>query len=148
MKKVTAQPKPFRAIEFTLNLFRREIDIQFPLSVPDSEHKEQSQLGMYRFRLPLAHLKRIYEFRNGDKKRVLTISMDTPPAFFRRVRDVESTHDDQCSTWNERQTWFRATEIAEQKEGVASTPARLRKDGAIIDIGEITSISPYGGPKG
>lgn len=140
MKKITAEPKKFKTIQFMLDLLRREIDIQFPLTVPGREQKGRSQLEMYRFRLPLAHLERLYELQNGPDKRVLIIPMKTPPAFFHKVRDVESTHDDKSTTWTEWRTWFRTTEIAEQKDGEALLPVRLRKDNAIVDIGKLSEL--------
>lgn len=141
MRMRTIYPTRARPVQFVLNLLRREIDIQLPLHLEMSREARQYQnrqtdVHNYRFRLPIAQLQRIYEIHDGKEKRTLIIPFDLPPAFFRQVQDIESTHDTMLY-WNDWQTWLRQTNVLndEDRNPAAIEPVMLQNERAIIDIG-------------
>ena len=141
MRMRTIYPTRSRPVQFVLNLLRREIDIQLPLHLELSREarryqNRQTDVHNYRFRLPIAQLQRIYEIPDGKEKRTLIIPFDLPPAFFRQVQDIESTHDTMLY-WNDWQTWLRQTNVLndEDRNPVAIEPVMLQNERAIIDIG-------------
>jgi RNA-dependent RNA polymerase len=81
-------------------------------------------------------LQRIYEIPDGEEKRTLIILFDLPPAFFRQVQDIESTHNIMLY-WNNWQTWLRQTNVLNDadRNPVAIKPVMLQNERAVIDIG-------------
>ncbi|KAI9715875.1 MAG: hypothetical protein M1812_005695 [Candelaria pacifica] len=137
-------------ISFGLNLLRREIDIQFEQPMKDPRYKEASaeqypDLGAidrtdrFRFRLPLAQLNKIYEVEVGGEKRILFITLENPPNFWRRARELENTHEEASTYWSEWDTWYRQTDVVYDPRQLKFRPLTLKKTKPIIDIGRWTT---------
>ncbi|KAI9879198.1 MAG: hypothetical protein M1830_009273 [Pleopsidium flavum] len=145
-------------ISFSLNLLRREIDIQFQLKIVDpriqsiqelrAEGKERPKyrdLGKYnrydnlRFRIPLAQLQVIREISLTDQKRVFLISLEAPPNFYRKTGLMEETHEVSANFWNQWDAWYRQTDILYSPKELRSAPLTLKKSRSIIDIGRWTT---------
>ncbi|KAI9703299.1 MAG: hypothetical protein M1836_007865 [Candelina mexicana] len=138
------------ATSFGLNLLRREIDVQFQLTMTDPRHKETPakeypDLGKFdrketfRFRLPFAQLNKIYELEVGREKRVLFITLENPPNFYRRTRYVENTHEASSTYWVEWDSWYRQTDVVYDPTQLKFRPLTLKKTKPIIDIGRWTT---------
>lgn len=148
-------------IIFSLNLLRREIDIQFQLHITDprlkfsqavrgdgKERAKPKSLGKHnrydnlRFRIPLAQLQVVHEIRSDDQKRVLLISLEAPPNFYRKTSQIEETHEGTASFWKDWDSWFRQTDIVYSPKELRSAPLTLKKSRSIIDIGESSTAPP------
>lgn len=147
-------------ITFTLNLLRREIDIQFQLRIEDpriNHLKEQrprgkepsrpKDLGKHnryddlRFRIPLAQLQVIHEIKSTDETRELVITLEAPPNFYRKTGQIEETHEEHSLFWKDWDAWYRQTDVVYSPKDLRSAPLTLKKSRAIIDIGQFTSRS-------
>jgi RNA-dependent RNA polymerase len=135
MKTVTATSE--REIEVLLNLVRRELVVKFPLSLPSNSNQGNPEIELFKFRIPLDRLKQIYVEKSSPAHRVLMIPLDSPPEIFRQTKDIQSSHNDEEKTWNEWQTWFRQTDVVEDRAALEAAPARFRKDNCVIDIGKL-----------
>ena len=141
-------------ITFTLNLLRREIDIQFQLKIEDHrvhsiseqraqgrEHPKPKDLRRYnrhdyiRFRIPLAQLQVVHETSVTDQERVFLISLDAPPNFYRKTGRIEETHDDKANFWKDWDAWYRQTDVVYSPKDLRLAPLTLNKLRPIIDIG-------------
>ncbi|OCK83137.1 RdRP-domain-containing protein [Lepidopterella palustris CBS 459.81] len=141
MRMKTVYPYQSKPVQFVLNLMRKEIDIQFPLSLKLSLERQaiegiQAELRNFRFRFPLSQLQQIYELHEGEEKRILIIPFDSPPPFFKQTADTDSTHDTH-KYWSDWQTWFRQTYIVngEDYNALDHKPVMLQNERAVIDIG-------------
>ncbi|KAF2488896.1 RdRP-domain-containing protein [Lophium mytilinum] len=130
-------------IEMTLNLLRKEIDVQFNIGLNYGHNKITQH--RYRFRLPFSQLQRIYEVRvPGSTRCELVIPFDMPPAFFKQAGDIPSTINRYVPFWSEWQTWYRQTNILHRWRGGKgvekdeNNPIDLRNRHAVIDIGRWT----------
>ncbi|KAH6233119.1 RNA-directed RNA polymerase [Parastagonospora nodorum] len=132
-----------RNVRLTLNLDRKELDIQFPQDVND-------ELRNYRFRLPIALLSHIYkDAGSAPGQGALIIPFESAPQFFVQKQQVEilSNDNDHTSfstreeTWLDWYTWFRETDIVESgvRAAMQERPLMNHKDMAIIDIGRWTT---------
>ncbi len=132
--------RPMDGIYMTLNLVRKELDIQFPINVDNEMRK-------FRFRLPIALLSRIYKVANKTTGQpALVIPFNSPPQFYMQRKEGEALEDGTKHTsfsqkeklWNDWNTWFRVTDIINNtaKKTFQSTPLMNHKDTAIIDIGK------------
>jgi RNA-dependent RNA polymerase len=126
-----------RGIQITLNLERKEIDVQATIGLKRAEPDKGLWNYRYRFRLPISQLQRVYEVRvPGDRKCELVIPFETPPAFFRQTEDIAGTHKD-GRFWNEWQTWSRQTNVLHfsHSKTIETTAVDLRNRHAVVDIG-------------
>lgn len=143
-------------ITFSLNLLRREIDIQFQLKIKDPRIKsvqglradskgrpKYRDLGKHdrydtlRFRIPLAQLQVVHEISFTDQKRVFLISLEAPPNFYRKTGQIEETHEEGANFWNDWDAWYRQTDIVYSPKDLRSAFLTLKKSRSIIDIGEL-----------
>ncbi|KAK3063086.1 hypothetical protein LTS18_002776, partial [Coniosporium uncinatum] len=128
----------------TLNLQRKELEAMFPVIRRSGSRNEEIEI--YRFVVPLEHMKVVYEVKRKNEQLELIILLDAPPSFYRKTKDVGATHDDNESTWTVWRTWFRETDIIHYDAQYAVEPIRLRKDNPIIDIGRWTTYRFVLGP--
>ncbi|KAF1834188.1 RdRP-domain-containing protein [Decorospora gaudefroyi] len=129
-------------IQVTLNLKRKELDVQFPLQI-DSETRK------FRFRLPIALLSRIYKVADRfTGLPTLVIPFDSPPQFFMQKKEGEHLGEGRQHTsfshkekvWIDWSTWFRETDVVsgEVRASLQHKPLMNHKNTAIIDIGRWT----------
>ncbi|CAO2657263.1 Nn.00g033890.m01.CDS01 [Neocucurbitaria sp. VM-36] len=129
-------------VQLTLNLKRKELDIQFPFKI-------SNRMRRYRFRLPVSLLSNIYKVPNMDSDQIsLIIPFDSPPQFFNQMKEGEKIGDDRNHTsfsakekiWNDWDTWHRETQVIDDvlRSNLKVLPVMNQKDKAIIDIGQWT----------
>lgn len=132
-------------VQLTLNLGRKEIDIQFPQRVGNEKRN-------YRFRLPIALLPHIYKDINSNSgQTAIIIPFDCPPQYFVQGREGERlvngiTHtsfSQREKLWIEWYTWLRETDVLEPriKESMREVPVMNHKEEAIIDLGTFSSFA-------
>ncbi|KAI9829426.1 MAG: hypothetical protein M1819_006363 [Sarea resinae] len=148
---------------FTLDLLRRNLDIRFSLEIKDprslprqdktfvgsqnaSVIGKENRVDLFRFRLPLAQMQRVRESNSGGQI-MLLISFDSPPKFYRKVKQIEATHDDKATFWSEWETWRRQTDVVYSPRELKFAPVSLKKAKPVIDIGRWTTyrfvFSPF-----
>jgi len=129
-------------ISFELNLLRKLIDIQFQFDIGlpvDRPMEEQptsnwNMIEQYRFRIPLAQLQRVHAIQD-EKSCVLIISLDTPPNYYRKMHQLEVSHEEDSRYWTDWDCWFRQTDIVRDQRSLAGAALALKKVMPIIDIG-------------
>lgn len=128
-------------VTFTVKLHRREIVMEFPVEHPERRGaKYDRDLDRVKFEIPFRELRVISEIDNVHGERSLVISLPSPPAFFRKMVNLDATHND-GRRWNEQMTWARQTEIIEPNKAKSRAagpkgPLTFRNERAMIDIGE------------
>ncbi|KAJ4374237.1 hypothetical protein N0V83_002978 [Neocucurbitaria cava] len=129
-------------IQLTLNLKRKELDIQFPLQVGNQTRK-------CRFRLPISLLSNIYKGSDPNSSQfTLIIPCNSPPQFFTQKNEGEKLVDGRNHTsfsdneriWNDWDTWYRETSVVDNvvRRKLEISPVMNHSDEAIIDIGRWT----------
>lgn len=136
MKTVLATPRD--PIILILNLLRRQLEIHFSF-VPDSDHISRSGVRRYRLQVPLRKLEHIYDLQLEDGMRALIVPVDIPPEVYCQTDAMQKTHDEQSSVWTEWRTWFRQTHIREDLQRLETSPTKLGRSTATIDIGSWTT---------
>jgi RNA-dependent RNA polymerase len=130
-------------VQLKLDLARKELDIQFPLKLGDETRK-------FRFRLPIAHLSRIYKDANSvPGQTALIIPFESPPQFFVQKHEGEQLLSGRTYTsfskserkWSDWSTWFREIDVVDTgfKSTMQKLPLMDNKDIPVIDIGESIS---------
>ncbi|KAI4956156.1 hypothetical protein J4E91_000367 [Alternaria rosae] len=139
------------SIYMTLNLIRKELDVQFSVDVGNEMRK-------VRFALPIALLSHIYKVidKTTDQP-ALIIPFNSPPQFYMQRIEGENLGDGRrcCifsrkeKAWYDWSTWFRATDIINStvKSKLQGSPLMNHKDTAIIDIGRWTNYRMLFDPK-
>ena len=132
-------------VQITLNLDRKELDIQFPQKVGDEMRK-------FRFRLPIALLSHIYkDTKCAPQQTALIIPFESPPQFFIQRHEGERLTDGKIHTsfstkerrWTDWNTWFRETDVVDagRKKILQDMPLMNHKDTAVIDIGKYSLMA-------
>jgi RNA-dependent RNA polymerase len=133
-------------VQLMLNLDRKELDIQFPLTV-------SSKTRRFRFRLPIALLSHVYKDPNCDSgQTALVIPYNSPPQFFMQRYEGEKMKNGKIHTsfstkenmWIEWHTWFRETNVVDAglEKILQEMPLMNHRGSAIIDIGQFLSLDP------
>lgn len=137
-----ALPQGETKIKFCMNMFHKEILVEFPMHIIDPRVKHANmQRGKYdrtelfQFRIPFTQLKVIHQIANQGHKLVLLISMETPPKYFKQL-DPSKSHDDEAVTWGDNDAWYRQTDLVYVPNGLKKFPLTWKKTGPIIDLGK------------
>lgn len=125
-------------IQIMLNLRRKEVEMQFPLTIDEQNHN-------FSFRLPISQLSSIHKTEDGHNSSSMIIPFDRPPQFF--VQKKPTMEDDSLfptkeRTWNVWSTMFRETDVVDgrTRRGMQTLPLLDRRGSAIIDIGKASII--------
>ena len=125
-----------------LNLRRKYLEIQFHVQMIDTRPQETPGHGAhdrtieYRMRIPLYQIREICEIVHSPEHYALFLNQDTPPLFYKKSENIESTFDDKTPHWNERCIWNRETDIVYDKEGMRRAPISLYRSQSIVDPGK------------
>lgn len=119
-------------VRFTVSLLRREVVIGFYSGVPQNPALEKRR---YKVVIPLRDLESLWEVPKSNTEISLVINLTTPPKFFRKVDNVQTTHDE-GRRWTETSTWARQTAIPRSDENTFKEPLTYRNERALIDIGQ------------
>ena len=128
MRKI--EPKGFANIALQVNFAYRELTVQFPLQL-----SERAQTSLFRFTVPLRDLGTVLKNSN-----VMTVSLDDPPAYFRKAQNPTQHLEAQTKTWNERTSWLRQTDLTSDLKALMSKPVTLSRSSPFIDMGYWTTF--------
>ena len=147
MTMCTVRTKESHRIVFRLNLHHKELEVSFAVAARDArkrgregQAKDNLRVLSFRYTIPLDQLITIYEATSPNKVTwVLTVAI--PPKFYWKgdeERTLPSYLEDRhaATFWNQRDTWYRRTDICYDRNGLRGSPLMLRKFNPIIDIGE------------
>lgn len=144
MNMYTVLPMGEPGIRFTMNVFYRELSVEFPMHIEDprtTANDPRPQRGKYdrtdlfQFRVPFTQLKVIHEIAGQGHDLVLLISTETPPKFFKQL-DPAKCHDDKAVTWGDNDAWYRQTDLVYAPNGLKKSPLTWKKTNPIIDLGK------------
>ena len=146
MTLCTVLPMPENDIQFKLNLFYREITVEFLLDIRDQrierDHPEvptpikDHRQDRFRFQIPFSQLEAIYRVDDNDDTVItLLITLETPPKFFKKL-DSALTHDDDARFWSDKDSWYRQTDVVYSQNSLKRSALTLKKSRPIIDLGK------------
>ena len=149
MNMRTVLPTKENRIKFCMNMFHKEISVEFPMHIEDPRAKSSDpsmQRGKYdrtelfQFRIPFTQLKVIHQLAGPGHKINLLISMETPPKFFKQLDPCKS-HDDKAVTWGDNDAWYRQTDLVYVPNGLKKSSLTWKKTNPIIDLGKNYSFA-------
>jgi RNA-dependent RNA polymerase len=117
------------------------VDFKDPRSQWDTNYVSKSQISeydrknKYMFQIPFTQLKKIYRVDLSNAMIALIISLDSPPAFYRRREDEKSCHSNGTLLWTDFDSWYRQTDIVYDPYQLATATVALHKEQPVIDIG-------------
>ena len=141
-------PKEEAKIKFCLNLFHKEILVEFWMHIDKSratscdQHMQRGKhdrTELFQFRIPFTQLKVINGIEDQARKLILLISLETPPKFFKQL-DPSRSHDDSATTWGENDAWYRQTDLLYEPNSSKRFSLTWKKTNPIIDLGERCSF--------
>jgi RNA-dependent RNA polymerase len=152
MHMQTIKAIPGDEFSFVVDLRRHRIVVTFMVEfvdprsrgdisyVSDSEISKFDRKNKYMFEIPFAQLKTIRRFDLSEHMSSLIISLESPPAFYRRREALADCHSKENLLWTEFDAWYRQTDIFYDPYILqTATVTTLHKDKPVIDIG----ICPY-----
>ena len=123
--------------DLIVDLQHKEVTITFCLDPTVSTTRQNAAATSYRqykMCIKLAQIQKAFYISQGPDEMSLVISTELPPEVFRKTRDIKKTHGCDSLFWNERQAWFRQTDI-DSNPTARRSPVQLKKDTPLIDIG-------------
>lgn len=146
-------PKVFmmQSLLFKVDLLRQKLELKFPVLLADAGKLQEAKnadtledgagdrVDTYKFEIPFKQLHHICLSEVGDNQWGMTISVESPPRFFRKLRHLRSSHGTQELMWSERDIWFRTTDIVQDPSKLSNQAVSLDKERSIIDIGKWTT---------
>ena len=133
------QPPPSSDFRLDVDFRQKRVRLQF---VVDLKSIEKPQRAAYNFKaiVKFAHIKEFWRLDRTEGGCTLVVPLPIPPTVFRKTHDTKSTHSIDKSIWNDRDQWFRQTNIIDSPERLASSPLSLNQDlGEVIDLGRWTT---------
>jgi RNA-dependent RNA polymerase len=103
--------------------------------VSSSQISEYDRKNKFMFQIPFTQLKKIYRVDMNNSMIALVVSLDSPPAFFRKKADEKSCHSNENLVWTEFDSWWRQTDVVYDPYRLATAPVALHKEQPVIDIG-------------
>ena len=139
----TVLPMGEIGIEFSINVVRKEISVEFPMNLvdpranpsnPNTQKGKHDRKELFQFRIPFTQLKVIHQIAAEEDNLVLLVSIETPPKFFKQLAPDE-IHDDKAVTWGDNDAWYRQTDILYAPNMLKKSPLTWRKANPILDLG-------------
>lgn len=149
MNMRTVLPTRETGIKFSMNMFHKEISVEFPMHIVDPRSKSSDpsmprgkydRTELFQFRIPFSQLKVIHQLAGQGHQLVLLISMETPPKFFKQL-DPSKSHDDRAVTWGDNDAWYRQTDLVYVPNDLKKSPLTWKKTNPIIDLGKHHSFT-------
>ena len=146
MNMRTVLPRGDTGIKFCMNMFHREISVQFPLHIVDPQaasnlqRAKHNRTELFQFRIPFTRLKAVHHLANQGTELILLISLENPPKFFKQLNPMNS-HDDKALTWGDNDTWYRQTDIVYMPSELKKSSLTWKKTNPLIDLGMCESLA-------
>ena len=144
MNMRTVLPMGEPRIRFSMNMFHKEISVEFSMHImdpraisrdPNTQKRKYDRTELFQFRIPFTQLKVINQIAAQGDILVLLISTETPPKFFKQL-DPSKSHDEKALTWGDNDAWYRQTDLVYVPNGLKKSPLTWRKTKSIIDLGK------------
>ena len=147
MQMQTMKSIPGHEFSFVVDLRRNRIVVYFTVEFVDprslgntsfrsnasiSEHDRKNR---YMIEIPFSQLNTIRQTDLSNNMASLIISLESPPAFYRRREALESSHSEEILVWTEFDAWFRQTDIIYDPYMLTTSIVTTNKDNPVIDIG-------------
>lgn len=131
----TCSSNPTLKVRLVLNIRRKEIELHFPAFL-------DGDLRLYRLSVPWDQAIELFEIRDSRGKLGFVLDVNSPPYFYRKLKDAEirETHDAQL--WKEDDAWLRQTDILSSREtqdALKKIPVNLKQVSSWINIGRWTT---------
>ena len=135
-----------QSLNMTLNLQgnRQQLEVRFSIPYMSTQpgrggHTIEFQAEeRFRFHMLLRNVEKIYEIVDEDR-RIFVIPFEQPPEYWRQTRDIEATHDDKTQNWTDWRTWFRVTDLRNERPEFKTLPISFKNFGEGLDIGQWTT---------
>ena len=150
MQRISAMPGD--ELSLVVDLLRNRlvatfmVDFKDPRSQWDTSYVSRSRISeydrknKYMFQIPFTQLKKIYRVDLSNAMVALIISLDSPPAFYRRRGDEKSCHSNETLLWTDFDSWYRQTDIVYDPYQLANATVALHKEQPVIDIGMYNDV--------
>jgi RNA-dependent RNA polymerase len=117
------------------------VDFKDPRSQGNTHYISTSEISAYErknkymFQIPFSELHKIYRVGLSDSVIALVMTLESPPAFYRKREDEKSCHSKDNLLWTEFDTWYRQTDIVYDPYRLTNATVALHKERPVIDIG-------------
>lgn len=155
MNMQTINSVPGDELSLTIDLLRNRlvasfvVDYKDPRSQWDTNYSSESKISeydrknKYMFQIPFTQLKKIYRVDLNESLISLVISLDNPPAFYRKREDEQTCHSNENLLWTEFDTWYRQTDIVYDPYSLGTASVSLHKEQPVIDIGMLHAVMDF-----
>jgi RNA-dependent RNA polymerase len=138
---------------FKVDLLRNRVTIYFqatirdnrsvgsPITTVSAPQRQLDRINDYMMTIPLPQLRKLYKVDYDGRHWGLVISLDHPPAFFRKKLDSKASHVSNALVWSEFDAWYRQTDIVYDPTRLENAVVALQKDAPVIDLGMLCPIS-------
>jgi RNA-dependent RNA polymerase len=124
-------------IVLSVNLERTELELHFPFETATISQVRVSRTEYLRFQTSFTNISMVKEIELGPNKRILIIQLQSPPSWFKKMRDIRASmpNDSKDNTWNDYMGWERQTDIVDNISQLRVKPIQLQKPDALLDLG-------------
>ncbi|KJZ69606.1 hypothetical protein HIM_10994 [Hirsutella minnesotensis 3608] len=139
VKTFTASPTNGH-MKLELDMRNKRITVYF--------HVPAKELGwtgtrLFCFQVDIASITNIYQSALADGSTVWVLRLPRPPRYFWRMEDLQPAFADNAQSWNAKDLWYRATDVAQDLEMPLNYPVAIRTevdDPEYVDIGRWTTF--------
>ncbi|XP_044721658.1 RNA dependent RNA polymerase domain-containing protein [Hirsutella rhossiliensis] len=139
MRSITASSAP-RRMRLELDVKYKRVTVYF--SVP-AKTPYWTNTRQFCVKIDISTIKNVYQTTSADESVVWVLPLSRPPQYFWRTNDIDITLANNPQTWSDRDTWFRATDIAEDLEMPMNYPVAIHNivdDSEYVEIGRWTTF--------
>ncbi|CAN8100723.1 unnamed protein product [Discula destructiva] len=120
----------YRDVRLEFQFARRFVQITFNVDLG-------SKWGVRFYKIPIkfSHIREMLRIDKQDGCAII-IQLPSPPELLARMTDIQKSHDDALSSWQDRDSWERQLEITHQPHRAKYHPAQLTKNRKTVDIAQ------------
>ncbi|KAF4510132.1 hypothetical protein G6O67_002046 [Ophiocordyceps sinensis] len=138
MKSITASSAPDMRMEFEVKQRRITVYFSVPAKTPSWTNTRQ-----FCVHIDVSTIGNVYQTTSADGSVAWVLPLSRPPQYFWRTNDIDLTFAKNPQIWSDRNTWYRATDIAEDLEMPMNYPVAIRNivdDPGYVEIGRWTTF--------
>lgn len=138
------EQNPSKMLELRVDLLRNRITVDFWVKFIDetgtmtkTNHVPGAydRVNRYMFQVPFNQLHKMNCVDVDKNYWALTFSLESPPAFYRKLLKEQESHKEKAVRWGEFDTWLRQTDIVYDPFALQTAVVSLNKEAPVIDIG-------------
>lgn len=138
------------SLTMTLRLKPKKLCIEFPCLIPDprknypGNQETEAVCGKerkseFRVEIRFSSITKLYQVEMNVGHWALVIPLASPPAFYKRKKNLESSHRDDRREWGDYEAWQRVGEVTYDTTWARSTPTSLSRPFQHVDVGRWTT---------